>query len=133
MKTSKFFLTWVYSFVAVFVIDFIWHKLLFANTYLSVGGVAGIRISEGKFDPLMMYIIIAEILISFGSVYFLSGSQSTIRDGIIYSVVAVGFLGLINHAILLNWELGVVGLDLIFSLIVGVAVGWIVGWMKRSA
>lgn len=131
---KKFYRNWAISFIVLFLVDFLWHGLIFASFY--AGALASIgRFVEGKLTPLIPFLALGDILVALGYTYFVVAASATngryAINGLVAGLVMTGSLAVFNHAILAGWDTSIMGADLAFSIVAGLILGTLQKFLNR--
>lgn len=126
---GKFLRNWIIVFVILFIVDFLWHGLIFKNFYTS-GLIDFARSSGGKLAGLVQYMIIADLLASLAYSYFVPASSSAdskyVKNTIVLTLAVVGFYAFTNAALIDGWGFGVTLADLAYAIVAGSVLGLVI-------
>lgn len=120
---------WLVSFIVLFIVDYLWHGLIFASYYQTQA--AGIlRFENGVFAPMLVFAGIANIIYAIGFAAFLNTDPVTAKAGsltlkaMLLGFVISGYMNTYNYTIFRGLPLGVVMLDTLFGIVAGAIVGY---------
>jgi uncharacterized membrane protein len=113
---ARFLKGFIVSFVVIFISDYLWHTLLFANFY---NGKMGAMIAPGA--PMLGIIILLEVLAAAGVAWFVLGVSKNMMDslcnGAFLGVLTIGSVNLLNHAFFQAWDLELVLIDVLWGVL----------------
>ncbi len=125
------------SFIGFIVLDYLWLGILMKNFYVSELASVG-RIQDGKFNPILWSAMVVYIFLPLGILFFCLPIATNLPHALwvggLFGLVVYGVYEFTNYALLKNWGLPVVFLDLVWGAILCGAnsglVYFIRGWLK---
>jgi uncharacterized membrane protein len=134
---GKFLKHWLVAFIALFILDLVWH-LLIAGKFYEAQLVGTQRYDAGgKLAPLIPFVVLSDVIVSFGYTWLVTSASSVNRkyvlNGLVVGLMVVGSYTILNHAILPNWPLGVVAVDILQAAIFGLGLGFVFKWLNRPS
>ena len=133
---NRFYRNWLLSFVALFLIDVIWHALLFPGFYVRTMGDV-VRIAGGRPAPLIPVIAVGDILTSLGYTYFVTATSIAnkrfLANGVLAGLVLQGPFTIWNYALIVKWDAVLAAFDLVYAAVQGVIQGFLLMRLNRSA
>ncbi len=122
MTHSHFFRALLAVFLVTIIGDVLWHNWLLHDFYYArVDAINGAPTP----DKFPFYIVLAEIIAAVGTTFFvLSGPHlPTMADGVfrgaLLGLMMAGSLNLVNHTLLVHWDLTVAVIDVLWGIILG--------------
>lgn len=132
----KFYRNWFITLVVLVVMDVVWHIVIFKSFYGSaLDGVA--RVEGGRLSPLIPFIILGDIVVSFGYTYLVSAlslaDRKFVLNGLVVGLVVTGSFSIFNYALIPNWPMSVVVVDALNGAVFGAVIGWLLKALNKSA
>lgn len=132
---KKFYKNWLVSFIVLFLVDFLWHGLIFAAFYAKQLADIG-RFSGGKLAALVPFLAIGDILVALGYSYFVPAASAVTKryvvNGLVAGIVITGSFAIFNHAILAGWANAIMGADLAYGVVAGLILGTLQKFLNRE-
>lgn len=133
---SKFYRNWLLSFVVLFLVDILWHALLFPGFYVrTMGDVA--RIASGRPAPLLPFIALGDVLASLGYTYFVTatsiGNRRFLANAVLAGLVIQGPFTIWNYALVVNSDAALAAFDIVYAIVQGVIQGFLLMRLHQGA
>jgi uncharacterized membrane protein len=135
MISKKLLKNWLIVFVVLVVIDIVWHKVIFGS-FLNEQFKGVAYFTGGEFFPLIQFIILGDILVSFGYAYLVSemsrSSGKYILNGALFGLVVNGSYSIYDYALLPNWPAAVVIVDVLNGIVFGAVIGAVLQYLNKG-
>lgn len=133
--TKKFFRNWLISFIVLVIIDVLWHRFILGSFYGDAA--AGIqRVVNDRLAPLIQFIILGDVLVSFGYAYLITLSSALnkkyVLNGLIIGLVLTGSYSIYNYALIPNWPAALTVVDVINGMVFGAIQGLLIKYLDRG-
>jgi uncharacterized membrane protein len=133
---KEFYKSWILSLIVLFVVDVLWHALIFAGFYLDTMGDV-VRVGSGRVAPMLQFIALGDVIASFGYAYFLAATCSAggrfVMNGALAGLVIHAPFTLWNYALIPGWDGSLAAFDTVYAVVQGLIQGFLFQWMNRSA
>lgn len=132
----KYLLVWLITFVAVSVLDALWHLVLFKNLYLE--GLRPVaRMQDGQLAMKGLPGLLSQVLVITAYmvlVLYKAPDDMNALDAAIVGAaggaLAISVYGLVNYALVDGWGSTITILEVIWGPLIGAISGLIIVWLR---
>ena len=123
LSTSSYIKGAVTAFVLFILSDLLWHTVLLGDFYNSrLEAINGAAMTANPI-PAMIF----EAIAALGSTYFVLALSKSLFDaakhGAILALMMISAINLVNHTLLLQWDVNLVLVDISWGVVTGLIVG----------
>jgi uncharacterized membrane protein len=124
--TSKFARNWFVSFLVLFVVDVVWHRVIFNSFYVATMGDV-VRVTSGALSPIIPFIAVADVGAALAYVSLVIPVARPKNQFLTYAAIAAigihGSFTIWNYALIPGWDASLTLFDLVYALVQGVIQG----------
>lgn len=131
-------IVYLLSFVAISIVDALWHLLLFGKLY-SQWFAPVARMTNGVLDLQLIPGILSQLLVVATTMFLVlykTGGHPKVGTaaliGAACGILAISVYGLVNFALIQNWGLEITILEVIWGPLLGAISGVIISYLSRK-